>query len=802
MISNKYINAIIATITAIAVFFTSLFYIKSKNITINNTTSSSNFTYLNTVFNKESVTEIDIEVDEDNWNHLLENATDEEYINANITVNGTKYYNVGIRAKGNSSLSTVASDDTTDRYSFKVKFDEYVEGQTMDGLSKIALNNIISDTTYMKEYLSYDLLDRMGVPTPAFAFTNITLNGEEWGLYFAVEVIEEEFIERTYGSLSGNLYKPEGNEMGGNKDKNNENMGNPPNMDNMPNRENFTPPNMDNINNEDTSTSSDMNNTNNGDNTVPPNMGNTNNGDNATPPDMGNTNNGDNTAPPNMGNTNNGDNATPPDMGNTNNGDNTVPPDMGNMNNGDMPTPPDMGNTNNGDNTVPPDMGNMNNEDMPTPPDMGNINNGENANSSDTNTIPNKDNSNTTGIQTNTTTNQENQTNNNGFRGGMMGGGGMGASNGGSLVYTDDNLESYSDIFDNEIFKTTSESDEEKVIEMIKNLNEGTNLEEYLNIDEVLRYFAVNTFLVNLDSYASNMKHNYYLYERDGVFEILPWDYNLSFGGFTIGSASNAINFPIDSPVTDTSGNSPLIEKLLEVDEYKETYHKYLQEIVNYVNDRTYESTINSVNSLISEYVKNDATAFYTYEEYEASIPELINFGIDRAKSIAAQLEGTQPSTSYGNIETTVNLNALGSQGGGGNKNMDKDMNMQKPNKGEDFNSVPNSNLDESTNSTDKIESNNQPQMPNNIEGTSQTQPSKPNNNNNNNNNISNSQSSSENITNNQQENMNNKFERPDNFNNNQVNMKNILLQFGVYFGVLLIAITFVILFKKRKFKA
>ena len=769
MISNKYINAIIATITAIAVFFTSLFYIKSKNITINNTTSSSNFTYLNTVFNKESVTEIDIEVDEDNWNHLLENATDEEYINANITVNGTKYYNVGIRAKGNSSLSTVASDDTTDRYSFKVKFDEYVEGQTMDGLSKIALNNIISDTTYMKEYLSYDLLDGMGVPTPAFAFTNITLNGEEWGLYFAVEVIEEEFIERTYGSLSGNLYKPEGNEMGGNKDKNNENMGNPPNMDNMPNRENFTPPNMDNINNEDTSTSSDMNNTNNGDNTVPPNMGNTNNGDNATPPDMGNTNNGDNTAPPNMGNTNNGDNATPPDMGNTNNGDNTVPPDMGNMNN----------------------------EDMPTPPDMGNINNGENANSSDTNTIPNKDNSNTTGIQTNTTTNQENQTNNNGFRGGMMGGGGMGASNGGSLVYTDDNLESYSDIFDNEIFKTTTELDEEKVIEMIKNLNEGSNLEEYLNVDEILRYFAVNTFLVNLDSYASNMKHNYYLYERDGVFEILPWDYNLSFGGFTIGSASNAVNFPIDSPVTDTTGNSPLIEKLLEVDEYKDTYHKYLQEIVDYVNDGTYENTINSVNSLISEYVKNDATAFYTYEEYEASIPELITFGIDRAKSITAQLEGTQPSTSYGNIETTVNLNALGSQGGGGNKNMDKNMNMQKPNRGENINS------------TDNTEGTNNPQTPSDTdssENSSQTQSLKPNNNNNN---MSESQNSNDNTNNaqnnNQQSNMNNRFERPDNFsnfNNNQMSTKNLLLQFVVYLGSLLISITFVLLFKKRKFKA
>lgn len=553
MISNKYINAIIATFTAIALFFTTIIYVNSKNITDEASNSSSNFNYIETIFNKEQVTEIDLEIDEDNWNYLLDNAINEEYINANITVNGTKYNNVGIRAKGNSSLSMIASDDSTDRYSFKVKFDEYVDGQTLDGLTKIALNNVMSDATYMKEYLSYDLLEKMGVPTPAFAFTNIKVNGKEWGLYFAVEVIEEEFIERNYGYLSGNLYKPEGNEIGV-KDKNNEG--------------------------------------------IKPNM-----------------NDGDNMAPPNMGNPQTGNN-----LDNFQSGENKIPPNMSDNQNIDT-------------------KGNENLQDK-------------------------------------------------GFRGGMICGG-MGASNGGNLVYTDDNKESYSDIFKNNVFKSTTETDEDKVIEMIKNLNAGTNLEEYLNVDEILRYFAVNTFLVNLDSYASNMKHNYYLYERDGLFEIIPWDYNLSFGGFNIGTASKAINFPIDSPVTDSLENSPLIGKLLEVDKYKETYHKYLQETVDYVNDGTYENTINQVNSLISDYVKNDATAFYTYEEYIASLPELIKFGEDRAKSISSQLDGSQPSTSYGNIETTVNLTALGSQGG--MKNMDKNMNFQKPT---DANSTASSNIE------------------------------------------------------------------------------------------------------------
>ena len=626
MISNKYINAIISTITAIAIFFTTLVYINSKNVTTTEaTSSSSNFTYVNTVFNKEQITDIDIEVNEDNWNYLLENATNEEYITANITINGTKYYNIGIRAKGNSSLSTVASDDTTDRYSFKVKFDEYVDDQTLDGLSKIALNNIISDATYMKEYLSYYLLERMGVPTPAFAFTNIKINGEEWGLYFAVEVIEEEFIERNYGSLSGNLYKPEGNEIGA---KDNENM-----KPNINNGENNAPPNMNNEQNKENNAPPNMDNTQNGENIVPPNMNNTQNGENIAPPNMDNTQNGENIAPPNMDNTQNGENITPPNMSNVQNEENAPPTSIDNEETSETPNP-GTDETNNA-------QGNENFKD-------------------------------------------------NGFRGGMMGGG-MGASNGANLVYTDDNKDSYSDILENEVFKTTTDSDKDKVIEMIKNLNEGTNLEEFLNVDEILRYFAVNTFLVNLDSYASNMKHNYYLYERDGVFEILPWDYNLSFGAFNIGTASNAINFPIDSPVTDSLENSPLIGKLLEVDEYKETYHKYLQEIVDYVNNGTYENTINEVNSLIADYVKNDPTAFYTYEEYTTSIPELINFGIDRAKSISAQLDGSQPSTSYGNIETSVNLTALGSNG---MNNKDKNMDMQRPDGNNDMNPPTNDPLE------------------------------------------------------------------------------------------------------------
>ena len=43
-----------------------------------------------------------------------------------------------------------------------------------------------------------------------------------------------------------------------------------------------------------------------------------------------------------------------------------------------------------------------------------------------------------------------------------------------------------------------------------------------MDVDNVLRYMAVHTFVVNLDSLSSNMAHNYYLYEDDGKLNIIP----------------------------------------------------------------------------------------------------------------------------------------------------------------------------------------------------------------------------------------------------------------------------------------
>ena len=140
----------------------------------------------------------------------IKNASEDEmYYSADLTINGETFHNVGIKPKGSASLSAIKASDKSDRFSFKVKTDKFVDNQKIYGLSKFVLNNNIGDATSMKEYFSYDMLNNLGVPTPGYAYANITLNGEPWGLYLAVESLQKPFMKRNFDSKNGNLYKVE-----------------------------------------------------------------------------------------------------------------------------------------------------------------------------------------------------------------------------------------------------------------------------------------------------------------------------------------------------------------------------------------------------------------------------------------------------------------------------------------------------------------------------------------------------------------------------------------------------------------
>ena len=168
--------------------------------------------YEDRLFDTAKVHTIDIVIDD--WDAFLQTAQSEEYSVCSMVIDGEAFKNVGIRGKGNTSLSTVSSMDS-DRYSFKIEFDQYDSTKSYYGLDKLSLNNLIQDNTMMKDYLTYQMMNEFDVAAPLCSYVYITVNGEDWGLYLAVEAVEESFLQRNYGSNYGDLYKPDSMNMGG-----------------------------------------------------------------------------------------------------------------------------------------------------------------------------------------------------------------------------------------------------------------------------------------------------------------------------------------------------------------------------------------------------------------------------------------------------------------------------------------------------------------------------------------------------------------------------------------------------------
>ena len=485
MIAHKHITKIIAVVMAVAVCLCLCAVAFSSQIAeaIENTGIS--MEYETELFDTNSILTVNILMDETDWNDMLANATAEEYYQCDVEVNGTTFYRVAIRPKGNTSLTSIASDPTTDRYSFKLEFDHYVDGQTCFGLDKLILNNNYADATNMKEALIYDMYQYLSADASLYNYAKISVNGEYWGVYLALEAVEDSFLLRNYGVQDGELYKPDSMNIGG---------GGEPGGD-------FKADDMD------------------------------------------------------------FENMTPPDM---------------------------------------------DREDAPQPPDSSGERPAENFDFPD-------------------------------------GKGGFSMSGGGAdLNYTDDELDSYETIWDGEITDTTK-ADHKRVVTALKNISEGNALEDYMDVDNLLRYMAVHVFSVNEDSLSGSMAHNYYLYEAGGKLNLIPWDYNLALGGMgRSNDATSVVNSAIDNAFSGTT----FFDTLMENETYHSQYYAYLQQLVSeYIGGGGFDEFYTRVRSQLDALVESDPTAFYSYDEYLTAAETLYQVVKLRGQSIQGQLDGTIPST-------------------------------------------------------------------------------------------------------------------------------------------------------------
>lgn len=443
MLKHRYTDIICIT-AAVAACVLAVLFLSAEQLGIRAASSAPE--YSRRLFDDSYVHTLDIRIGD--WDAFLAAATEENYTECDVEIDGEVFSSVGLRAKGNNSLRLV-NEYGLERYSLKIEFDHFQDGNTYYGLDKLSLDSSYQDNSYMKNYLAYDMMDYMGVPSPLCSYVWVTVNGEDWGLFLAVEEPEEAFARRNYGADHGKLYKPDYRSL------------------------------------------------------------------------------------------------------------------------------------------------EAENRDV-------------------------------------------------------------------ALQYTTEDSADYDNIFRNAKFDIDAE-DQARLIGALKTLSEGTDLESAVNVDEVLRYFTVQVFVVNLDSYLGRTGHNYFLYEEDGIISMLPWDYNLAFATYSLGmpdpinDAELYVNYPIDTPASgEIMTNRPLYHNLMKNDEYFAKYHAYFDQFIReYFESGYFVKKTAETAKMISPYVKKDPTAFCSYEDHLTAVRTITDFCMLRAESVRGQLSGTIPSTIRGQQEDT-----------------------------------------------------------------------------------------------------------------------------------------------------
>lgn len=135
-------------------------------------------------------------------------AAPEEYVPGELTVtldgDVIELADVGVRLKGvHGSFRTLDA-----KAAFLLKFDEFTDDQTLLGVEKLALNNMVQDQSMIHERLAYAMFRAVDVPAPRSAHATVWVNGSLYGLYATVEAADNpRFLDRWLGGHEGSLYE-------------------------------------------------------------------------------------------------------------------------------------------------------------------------------------------------------------------------------------------------------------------------------------------------------------------------------------------------------------------------------------------------------------------------------------------------------------------------------------------------------------------------------------------------------------------------------------------------------------------
>ena len=252
-----------------------------------------------------------------------------------------------------------------------------------------------------------------------------------------------------------------------------------------------------------------------------------------------------------------------------------------------------------------------------------------------------------------------------------------------SVKYVGNSTRLYSTIFNTAVFDLNEEQ-KASYIGAVKTLNSSENPLDALDLENVIRYFAAHNFVSNYDSYTGSAIHNFYIREYDGRLSLIPWDYNLSFGAFTIDGAfesilggteydvqmnygaaltadESAINYPIDEPI-QVVGNEerPMFGAWISDPSAHEYYYSVYRDLLDdyFLNGR-FEEEYEKVYAMIYPFVEQGMT-FYPLDQFEKGAEQILKYCLLRSKSIDGQIKGFIPADKKGQMEHPEALLSVG----------------------------------------------------------------------------------------------------------------------------------------------
>jgi spore coat protein CotH len=158
------------------------------------------------LYDPEHIPRFDIALPEDSLAQLGEltqgHPLAREYVRATFRYEEEVLVDIGVRLKGEGSWRPLDQ-----KSAWKLKFDEFVDGQALRGLKRLTLNNMVEDPSFLAERLAYHVYRQAGLPAPRCNSALVYVNDEFYGVYANIEAVDKPFLRRWFEEDQGNLYE-------------------------------------------------------------------------------------------------------------------------------------------------------------------------------------------------------------------------------------------------------------------------------------------------------------------------------------------------------------------------------------------------------------------------------------------------------------------------------------------------------------------------------------------------------------------------------------------------------------------